>query len=145
MKKILTILLLISILLISSCSDQKLTFETIHIKNSKGHEEKENYVIKNSLEWNNLLDVVSPLRLYINPDLPDINFEEEMVIAVFQGSQPSSGYSIEITKIIEKDNSIEIIVKEKSAPKNQLVLTMVTEPYHIVKVKKSDKEVVFKS
>ena len=147
LKNIIILLALISILLISSCGtqflDQELTFETILKGHYCNHDDKKVYVIKETSEWSNLWSIVYP-RILSRPDLPDVNFNNEMIIAVFQGSQPSSGYRIEITEIIEKENFVEVFVKEKSPSPGSIQLDVITHPHHIVKTKRVDKEVIFK-
>ena len=143
---------LISILLISGCvtqfSGQELTFETISKGSYSGHNERGDYVIKDSSElenlWGKMQSRVSPTPISAITDLPDVNFNDEMVIAVFQGTQSTGGYAIEITKIVEKKNSLEVFVKETSPSPDSMVTQAFTQPYHIVKVKRVDKEVVFR-
>ena len=52
--------------------------------------------------------------------------------------------SLRITKIIEKENSVEVFVKETSPSRESIVTQAFTEPYHIVKTKRVDKEVIFR-
>lgn len=120
--------------------EQELIFETISKGSWSGHNDRKNYVIKDNTKWSNLWDIVH-LRVTPKPELPDINFNDEMIIAVFQGSRPTGGYNIEITGIIEKENSIEVFIKETSPV--GIVTLVLTQPYHIVKIKKADKEVIF--
>ena len=147
MKRIVTLVGLISILLISGCitqlSGQELTFETISKGSYSGHDERKDYVIRESSEWENLWGKVQS-RVSPTSDLPDVNFNDEMVIAVFQGSHSTGGYAIEITKIVEKENSVEVFVKETSPSPDSMVTQAFTQPYHIVKTKRVDKEVIFK-
>jgi hypothetical protein len=146
MKNIIVILALISILLISGCVKQflaqELTFETISKGHYSGHDDKKVYVIKGTSEWNNLWSIVCS-RIMPKPDLPDVNFNNEMIIAVFQGNCSTSGYSIKVTKIIEKENFVEVFVKETSPSPGSLQFYYNTQPYHIVKIKRVDKEVIF--
>ncbi|NYT00930.1 MAG: protease complex subunit PrcB family protein [Methanocellales archaeon] len=151
MKKIILLIGLISILLISGCvtqpSDQEITFENISKGSYSGHNERGDYVIKNSSELDNLWGkmqsrgTTTPISAII--DLPDVNFNDEMVVAVFQGTQSTGGYAIEIIKIVEKENSVEVFVKETSPSPDSLVTQAFTQPHHIVKTKRVDKEVIF--
>ncbi len=147
MKRITPLVGLISILLVSGCitqlSDQELTFETISKGVISGHDERKDYVIMDPSEWGNLWGKVHS-RVLPTPNLPDVNFEDEIVIAVFQGSHSTGGYAIEITQIVEKENSVEVFVKETSPSPESIVTQAFTQPYHIVKVKRVDKEVVFR-
>ena len=151
MKRIILVVGLISILLASGCvtqlTGQELTFENISKGSYSGHNKRGDYVIKDSSELENLWDKmqsrVSHTPISAITDLPDVNFNDEMVIAVFQGTQSTGGYAIEITKIVEKEKSVEVFVKETSPSPDSLVTHAFTQPYHIVKIKRFDKEVIF--
>jgi hypothetical protein len=51
-------------------------------------------------EWIRDQDVYTAFFEGSQPDRPDVNWEEEMVLAVSLGERRSGGYSVEITKII---------------------------------------------
>ncbi len=146
MGRIIPLVGLISILLISGCvtqlSGQELTFETISRGIYSGHDERKDYVIRDLSGWGNLWDKVQS-RVSPISDRPNVNFDDEMIIAVFRGIHSIGGYAIEITKIVEKENSVEVFVKETSPSPNSMVTQAFTQPYHIVKTKRVDKEVVF--
>lgn len=120
-------------------SGGELKFETIAISNYFDEQtQKSDFVIKDQSEW-------IPILQKISVELPaPIDFSRDMVIAVFQGEKSTGGYSIEIDRIIEKENSIEVSVLETSPGPGCMVTQAFTSPYHVVKIKKSDKEVKFK-
>jgi hypothetical protein len=124
-------------------TDQELAFDTIEIDTSSGHEETEYVVIKDEEEWNRIWDIVQSKR-FPKREPPTVNFNEEMVVAVFQGNFATGGFSIEITRIVEKQDAIEIFVKEEKSAPGSFVTQAFTQPYHIVKIKNTDKEVIFK-
>ena len=74
--------------------------------------------------------------------LPEIDFSKYMVIAVVGGGG-GGGDSIEITRINELNNIIEVTVKEKSAGKGCAVPAVITNSYHLIKLQKPTKEVTF--
>ncbi len=169
-KMIFCIIIITSIIFISSCEEQdsdifikdntvenetagsdnfterKLLLVTISEGSSSGHNDysdQKMYVIKNNSEWISLWGIVYS-TLIPQPDIPTINFENEMIIAVFQGNLPSGGYNIRITQILEKENYIEVSVKETIPPEGSTTIAVITSPYHIVKTERTDKEVIFK-
>lgn len=126
----------------SPFTEHQITFETISKGYYSGHVARKDYVIVEGTEWRKLWNVV-----YANtsepPALPSVDFNTEMVIAVFQGGKGSSGYAIEVTSILEKPSSLEVAVKEYSPGKESIVLPALTAPFHIIKVKLIDKKVIF--
>lgn len=121
---------------------QKYSFETIAKNYYSGHNERKDYVIKEISEWRSLWDIVNA-GVTPKPALPIIDFDDETVIAVFQGVHSTGGYSIEIVEILEKANSLEVTVKETSPSSGSNVTQAFTQPFHIVKTKIIGKEVVF--
>lgn len=86
-------------------------------------------------QWKEVWGKVYALRLP-RPELPKIDFEKEMVVAVFMGERPSGGYSIEIINIVRTEEEIVVAVKEKEPPADSLRTMALTQPYHIVAVKR---------
>ena len=116
----------------------EVSFETIEKNDNEGlFREKKNYVITENKEWEDLWNKAVASEITV----PKIDFEQSMVIAVFQGLKNTAGYRIEIYKVIEKDNSIEVYIQEASPASDNIVTQVITSPYHIVKIKKTDKEV----
>ncbi|MFH1637649.1 MAG: protease complex subunit PrcB family protein [Candidatus Woesearchaeota archaeon] len=118
------------------------TFATIDRGNYCEHLLRLNYVITDNQSWKDLWMEVKSATV---PDsrLPRIDFDKEMVIGVFMGNRSTGGYSVEITNLIEKDDSLEVYVCENT-PKVGGMRTMgFSQPYHVIKSEKSEKEVKF--
>lgn len=77
------------------------------------------------------------------PAQPDVAFGERMVLAVFAGSKPSGGYRYEITEVTEADAQISVMVLLTKPGNNCGVTMALTQPYHMVSIPDSDKEVRF--
>jgi hypothetical protein len=111
------------------------------IYNGKDSNPKGNLVIKDQTTWN---DVLSKMNLILpaNMIFPDTNidFTKYQVIAVFDQVRNYGGYSIDITKITETRNRI-IVKVEQLKPGG--IATVITQPYHIIKMPKNDKKIVF--
>jgi hypothetical protein len=75
--------------------------------------------------------------------LPVVDFSKTTIIAVLMGTCPTTGYEIEVKEII--DTGLSVVVKvEKTYPGEGCVVgQMITHPYHIVKVDKIGKYVIF--
>ena len=119
-----------------------LPFETLSQQFHSGHGEKHDYVVKDAETWKSLWEKVYATQSP-TPELPQIDFDTQMVIAVFQGTFGSGGYKIEVTEITEKAKSIEVAVKETIREHGSVATAALTQPYHIVVTDRVDKEVVF--
>lgn len=138
-RKYLLFVLLCIIIYVSGCVTA-LNFETVSIGYYCSHVEKANYVINSLDEWTHLLE---RSRLDVTK-LPKINFTNYTVIAAFMGEQKTGGYSIEIKKIQDSGKEIIVYIKERAPAKGAITTMILTQPYHVVKVKKIAKPVVFK-
>jgi len=117
-------------------------FETIDKGEYCGHESSGEYVIKNVKNWENLWGQIISIS-FPKPEVPEINFEKDMVLGVFVGTIPTGGYSIEISKIVEKDSCLEVYIQGKTPEMGDRVTMALTQPYHLVRTAKTDKEVKY--
>jgi len=75
--------------------------------------------------------------------IPSLDFDKQMVVGVFLGNRPSSGYNVKVTQIIDQKDSIEVYATETTPDTDKMSLTVMTAPYHIIKLDKSNKTVKF--
>jgi hypothetical protein len=101
---------------------------------------KANLVIKNNDQWTILKNHLTSYSI-AQLNETNIDFNKYYVIAVVDEVRHSGGYSIDITKISQTDRSI--IVKVEQLKKGDFT-SIITQPFHIVKIAKTGKKVVFK-
>ena len=81
----------------------RIGFQTIR-KGTRDGKDSGYYVIQNAEQWNEICKRVFP------PDaVPEINFSNTTVIAVFMGLRPTAGYAIEVKEIT--DTIFRVVVK----------------------------------
>lgn len=122
--------ILLLMLVIAGCTTSSNTthvdIETLDKGESSGIETKEQIAIEsqNSWEalWANHMAVRTP-----TPSIPQVDFSQETVIAIFSGWKPTGGYSTEITAIELADDAVNVYYRETS-PEAE------TQPFHIVKI-----------
>jgi len=146
--KVKIVLILILFNFITSCSneetDTSISFTNIS-KNALGGNGLEgisssNLVIKTNTEWEDLISQVNTLENFSeNFSEISIDFNEYMLIAVFLEVK-TYGSEVEITQIIETTSELIVSAQETENP---VITNVITQPFHIVKVIKSDKSVVF--
>ncbi len=139
--RILIIILIIFLIGCENYTESSISFQTIDKGILSGIQKKSNYIINNNKEfselWNNINNYKIP-----KSEVPKIDFEKEIVIAVFQGQKNTGGYDIEITNIME-NNKINVYIKETEPKPNNFVIQALTSPYHIIKINKPNKYVKF--
>lgn len=100
------------------------------------------HVIENKKDWDLLeekMNSINDQRIKMDP----VNYKSEMVIALFSDVINSGGHSIAIKDITKKDNKIIINVEELSP--SGLATSVMTQPYYIAKIPKTDKTIEFKT
>ncbi|MFC1959016.1 protease complex subunit PrcB family protein [Chloroflexota bacterium] len=107
--------------------------ETIDKGEYSGIKTRELLVIKSQAEWEKLWSKHSSLEVP-SPKLPEIDYSQKMVIAVFSGWKPSGGYSIEIAKVELAEDEIRVYYTETSPEAGQPVTEAETQPFDIVKI-----------
>ena len=100
-----------------------------------------NVIIKDNVIWTDLKNQMNPHNLGLNNfSETNIDFNCYQIIAVFDKLYPYLGHEINITKIIENNSHLIISIEKKHTP---TLLPATVQPYHIVKIKKTDKNIVF--
>lgn len=97
-----------------------------------------NMIITNNTDWQNLMTQMNTVNNVTDSFTEtDIDFDVYEIIAVFLDVKPN-GWEVTITKITEDDTGIHVYKNE-----TEFLYSVMTQPFHIVKIFKNDKEVVF--
>lgn len=99
------------------------------------HVERGNYIINSLNEWNEMFGQMG-VR-------PDVNFNEKTVIAVFMGQKPTGGYSVSLRQLEVTKDKVQFLVEESVPSKNCIVTQVITNPYQIIAIDKTEKEISF--
>lgn len=153
MKKHLLLLLCSILLILTSCRDNndeniesknQINFQLIGKGNLMGssYAPPQNTAITNSTQWNNFLNQIDSSNNHPSSTFTETNidFNQFMVILVVDSVYPNGGHSVDILTIDENSQNIEVDV-EKLLQGD--VTTVITQPYHIVKIPKILKPVIF--
>ncbi len=101
---------------------------------------KQNITIYDNVGWNKIINSVDQYRLQQLFTSTNIDFNNFQIIAVIDAVKSSGGHSIDITNIVQTPNNIVVTIKHL-LPGN--ATTVMTQPFHIVKIPKSTKPVIF--
>jgi len=99
--------------------------------------EQQNTVITNSTDWNQLLELLNQDWSFFETD---IDFDTFQVIVSIDEERGHTGHWLEINEIIENENNNTVTL---STGEYDSGYTAICRPYHIVKIPKSDKPVIF--
>jgi hypothetical protein len=75
--------------------------------------------------------------------LPQVDFTKEMVVAVFMGERGTAGYSVDFQDAMEEDTQVSVSFAEKTPAAGSSNAQVITYPYVIAAIPRSDKPVKF--
>lgn len=81
--------------------------------------------------WKQHVSVLVP-----QPPVPEIDFETEVVVAIFAGEKKSGGYAIVIKKVSEELNDVVVRYKLTEPQPNSFTIQVITQPYVMLKMSK---------
>ncbi len=137
--KIMTIFLIIFLLpvIFAGCAGENIEFETLAAGYNSQEVEPSYYVIKDEERLKEVWDKIG------EGNAAEADFEKNMVIAVFQGEQPTGGFEIKVNKIVETKENLNVYVKEIVPDPSDIVTQALSSPYHIIKLERIEKKVEF--
>jgi hypothetical protein len=112
---------------------QELPVQTVDQYSFSGLTQRRFEVITTTEDWEALWAQTHALVLQ-PPPLPQLDFTEEMVIAVASGEQSTGGHAITITRVLVLDETLEVWVDEALPAHGQFVSQALCQPYHFVRV-----------
>ena len=134
------------LVLLTGCNDgdndlnKLVDFETIERDFYSGEDTPQNVIVNNINEWEDLWEKT----VNWTPDeLPSVNFGESMVLAVYMGEKTSGGFNVEILEVKETEELIIVVTKFTNPETEQGLTTALTQPFHMIKIGKTDKEIIF--
>jgi len=115
---------------------EKDKYEVVFKSQIGGKKEKSSQVIKNYEEFNSLITALNIGEESFGKLLA-IDLEKHDLVACFLGEKTTGGYDIEVADVLFTDTTAQIILKEITPEKNQLVTDAFTSPYLFVLVPKN--------
>jgi hypothetical protein len=88
-------------------------------------------IVRTPTEWQKLWKEHSP-----DEKMPAVDFNAHMVVGIFLGSKPSSGYQVEILNVRPEGNEVVVEYTQKQPGRGMMSAQMLTEPFDLVAVPK---------
>jgi hypothetical protein len=105
----------------------QVTFTTIAQGAASQIEEPRTVAVRTAAEWQALL------REHGGGRMADVDFARSTVLAVFLGSRPTAGYTVDITRIEKEEDALVVTWRERAPNPGDLVAQMLTSPFVIVR------------
>lgn len=104
-----------------------------------GNAVQSNLVITNQTDWLQLMNSLTTENTN-NFTETNIDFNNFMLLVSIDGIRPDTGYSIDISNVIENPTNLTATVSIVNSGSG---FTVLSQPFHIIKIPKSTKPVVF--
>ncbi len=117
------------------------SFSTITYQNVTGFDGTGNFVVRDEAVWETMWPQIQSIWI-VGQEPLEIDFSENMVIAVVGASVNYYGFELEITSIHETANTLSVIYKSRH-PQGPIISPAFSKPAHVVQVGRSDKIVQF--
>jgi hypothetical protein len=92
-------------------------------------------VITNSKDWEDLwkkhVSVLVP-----QPPLPEVDFNDFVIVAIFSGEKRTSGYQIVLKDVAFEADNVMVRYHESQPPENSFTLQVLTQPHLVLKIEK---------
>ncbi len=72
------------------------------------------------------------------PELPDVDFAREEILAVFGGTYSTGGYTVEVTSVIDEGVKRTIAITHRFPGETCMVTQSVTSPFMLVRIPKTE-------
>ena len=98
---------------------------------------EEKFTIKNEKQWQVFLNKINSVNIVSSSFSEiNINFSNHIIICVFDTIRNTGGYAIEIERVFVEKKNLNVVYKKKEPGPMEMVTTIITQPYHIVKIEK---------
>lgn len=147
MKNLFSLIIISISVLAFSCSNQGeeetiVSFEVIHGGTYCSISGKKEVLIKNNDDYQKLMNEVYS-NLDQMPRIPEVDFSKNSVVAVFMGTKNTGGYLVNVDKVIKRTSALTVSIYETSPGANCQETQMLSQPYEIVKIPKTDQKVKY--
>lgn len=75
--------------------------------------------------------------------IPKVDLSKETIVAIFMGEKTSGGYAVTVKEVKERAGKIVVDVIETTPKTSDMVVTVITQPFCIIKVNNASKNMVF--
>lgn len=130
-----------------SCSSQGdeetvISFEVIHGGPFASVSVKKEMTATNKDDYLKIMNEVYS-NLDQMPQIPEVDFTKNDVVAVFMGAKTTGGYSINVDKVIKRKDALTVAVNETSPAVNCVVTQAITQPFQVIKIPKTKQKIVY--
>ena len=93
-------------------------------------------------EWTDLWEQLHRYAIP-QPALPEVDFTQHTLLAVFAGEKRSGGYTVRVERVTRTDQAVIVHVAETAPGPGDITIALITYPYQVVKIPRTGLPVHF--
>ncbi|OSY88239.1 hypothetical protein WH52_05525 [Tenacibaculum holothuriorum] len=105
--------------------------------------QKENFIISSEKEWKDFLNKLDGTNKVSSRFESVIDFNNTIVLVAVDKVRNSGGFGIKITELKDEKEKLSVVVQHTGPKPTDMVTMAITQPISIVKIKKTNKEIIF--
>ena len=117
---------------------QTITFSTVASGVSSQIDEPREVIIRTQADWQAFW------KTHSTQPAPVVDFSKSIVAGVFLGMRPTGGYGVTIRTVRRTPTGAVIEYLSNTPDKNQMVIQMLTSPFHLIAIPMDTGKVEFK-
>lgn len=108
-----------------------MTLTNIAKGDASGQQTSRQVIVRTPAEWQSVWKEHSP-----EGKMPDVDFNSKMVLGIFLGSKPTTGYAVEIVGVRTQAKDLIVEYVERQPGRGMMQAQILTGPFHLVAVAK---------
>lgn len=105
--------------------------------------QKENFVISSEKQWKDFLNKLDGTNKVSSRFDSVIDFDNAIVLVAVDKVRNSGGFGIKIIELKDEKEKLSVVVQHTGPKPTDMVTMAITQPINIVKIKKTNKEIIF--
>ena len=125
-------------ILLCVVSMQTITFSTVASGVSSQIDEPREIIVRTQADWQTFW------KTHSTQTAPAVDFSKSIVAGVFLGMRPTGGYGVGILAVRRTPTGAVVEYVSSTPDKNQMVVQMLTSPFHLIAIPRDVGKVEFK-
>ncbi|CAL2103332.1 PrcB_C domain-containing protein [Tenacibaculum sp. 190130A14a] len=141
-------------LLLTSCPNKSMSdtqesneivslFEGSLLGSGKEGFQKENLIISSEKQWQEFLNKIDSVNKVSSGFKSEIDFKSSIVLVTIDSVRNSGGFGVKMIALKDENEKLDVIVNYTGPKPTDMVTMAITQPINIVKIKKTNKEIIF--
>ena len=129
---------MIAATVVSAVLIQTIAFTSVARGMSSHIDEARQTVVRSAAEWQALW------KTHSSQAPPKVDFDTSIVVAVFLGTRPTAGYSVQITAVRRTASGAVVEYVERKPPSSGMRAQVLTSPFDMVAIPRDVQKIEFK-